>query len=106
MRNIKDLFQDKKRSEEEVVSITPDEKSIFFLFRKVFGELYGVKGNENITPVQVQGKKLFLKPRTSLWANEALLQRQLLIGKINTTLGEEYLEDIIITQRSEESFRS
>lgn len=106
MRNIKDLFQEKKNIQQRTTRGIPDEKTIFFLFQKVFSEWYGVKGQENISPVQVKDGKLFLKPKTSLWANEVLLQKNTLIEKINTLLGEGYLQDIVITQRSEESFKN
>ena len=106
MRNIKDLFQEKGKQQTTLTRNTVDDKSVLFLFRKIFGELYGVKGQENIIPVQIQNKKLFLKPRTSLWANEVLLEKDMLIKKLNEALEQEYIEDIIITQKSEESFKS
>lgn len=107
MRNLKDIFEDKKIQQNKSVHQQQfDEKTIFFVFKKVFRELYGIKGEENIEPVQVFQQKLFLKPRTSLWANEVLLQKRTILQKINEVLQDEYLVDIIITQRSEESFRS
>ncbi len=107
MRTIGDFFQQKKQLQSKSKPNTQlDEQTVFFVFKKIFKELYGLKGEENIEPLKVAGRILYLKPRTSLWANEILLQKQDLIRRTNDTLEQEYIIDIILTQRSSESFKS
>lgn len=107
MRTIGDLFKNKEGATKKNHK-TPllDEQTVFYVFKKVFKELYGSRGEENIEPLRVVDKKLYLRPRTSLWANEILLQKKSLIQKVNEMLEQEYLEEIILTQRSQESFKS
>ena len=106
MRNIGDFFQEKKKLVTKKTELLLDEKTIFFVFKKVFRELYGSKGEENIETLRVYEKKLYIKPRTSLWANEIVLQKEKLIQKTNQTLEGEYLSDIILTQRSFENSKN
>ncbi len=103
MRNIKDLFQEKKKLVAKKIEPTLDEKTIFFVFKRVFRELYGPKGEESVEPLRVYEKKLYIKPKTSLWANEILLHKEKLVQKTNQTLEGEYLSDITLTQRSFEN---
>jgi chromosome condensin MukBEF MukE localization factor len=105
MRNIGDLFKEKKKLalKKEVVL---DDKTIFFVFKKAFKELYGSLGEENIETVRVYERKLYIKPKSSLWANEVLLQKDRLVQKTNEILEGEYLVDIVLTQRSFEGFKS
>jgi hypothetical protein len=100
MRNIGDLFQDKRKLVVKKSEPLLDEKTIFFVFKKVFREMYGPKGEESVETLRVYEKKLYLKPRTSLWANEIVLHKERLIQETNKILEGEYLEEIILTQRS------
>lgn len=106
MRNIGDLFQEKEKLIAKKMDPSLDEKTIFFVFKKAFRELYGPKGEENVETLRVYEKKLYIKPKTSLWANEILLHKDKLVQKTNETLEGEYLSDIILTQRSFENIRN
>jgi Dna[CI] antecedent, DciA len=106
MRNIGDLFQEKKKLVAKKTEPSLDEKTIFFVFKRAFRELYGPKGEESVEPLRVYEKKLYIKPKTSLWANEILLHKEKLVQKTNETLEGEYLSDIILTQRSFENLKN
>ena len=91
MKNIKDLLP--KR---QVVAKVPvlDEKTIFYIAKKVLVEEYGLRGGENIIPSLYQEKKLFLSSRSSLWGNEVWLEKERLRDKMNTWLGTEGILEI------------
>lgn len=95
MRTLKDLLPKKHLS----VAKEVDEKTVFHIAKRVVEQEYGVRGVENITPVFYKEKKLFLAPRSSLWASEILLQRVHLTKCINATLGTEAVIEIKITRQ-------
>ena len=70
MRTLKELLPKKHRLAPKEI----DEKTIFHIARKAI--VRGIRGarRENIIPVLYKEKKLFLAPRSSLWASEILLQ--------------------------------
>lgn len=98
MRNLKDILSEKKAQKSTGAA---DEKTIFFIFKKVAVELYGTRGLESIIPVFYKEKKLYIQPRSSLWANEVLLEKKKLIQKMNELLEGEVITDIRLTQRSQ-----
>jgi len=98
MRTLKELLPRKKLSSHERKGGLLDEKTVFYIARKVLLEEYGVRGGENIVPVRYQGKKLFLSSRSSLWGNEIWLEREYLKEKINNLLGQEGVEEVKVTR--------
>lgn len=97
MRTLKELLP-KKRTLTEGESIVLDEKTLFYICKKVLVEEYGVRGGENIIPVFYKEKHLFLAPKSSLWGNEVWLQRESLKRKINALAGTEAIVEIKIAQ--------
>lgn len=95
MRTLKDLLPKKRLSIPKEI----DEKTIFHIAKRVVTEEYGARGGENIIPVFYKEKKLFLSPRSSLWASEILLQRTRLCARINDILGTEAVKEIKITRQ-------
>jgi hypothetical protein len=71
-----------------------DEKSLFFLFRRVIREEYGTKGEQSLAPRLFKNNKLFLEAKSSNWANEIWTNRQEVIKKINKEIGKEELREI------------
>ncbi len=95
MRTLKELLPKKSRSGGGDI----DEKTIFHIAKRVVVEEYGVRGGENIVPVFYKEKKLFLSPRSSLWASEILLQRRHLCQRINEVLGREEVQEIKVSRQ-------
>jgi len=95
MRSLKDLLPQKQK----ISSFEIDEKTLFHIAKKILIEEYGIRGGENIIPSFYKEKKLFLSPRSSLWANEVYLMREHLIQKINKMSGSEVIKEIKITQQ-------
>jgi len=96
MRNLKDLLPKKRYAPEgkgqhqEIL----DEKTVFYIAKKVLVEEYGIRGSENIIPAFYKEKKLFLSARSSLWGNEIWLERDRLREKMNALLGSEAISEI------------
>jgi predicted nucleic acid-binding Zn ribbon protein len=95
MRTLKELLPKKHLSATKEI----DEKTIFHIAKRIVIEEYGVRGGENIIPTFYKEKKLFLAPRSSLWASEILLQREHLCKRINSTLGTEAVKEIKIARQ-------
>jgi hypothetical protein len=91
MRNIRDLLPKRQHIKAPVLL---DEKTIFYIAKKVLVEEYGIRGGENIIPSLYQDKKLFLSSRSSLWGNEVWLEKERLRDKMNTWLGTEGILEI------------
>jgi hypothetical protein len=96
MRTLKELLPTNKRNPHFSMGLggNIDEKTIFFIAKKVLVAEYGIKGGENIIPTLYKEKKLFLTSRSSLWGNEIWLERQSLKEKMNTLLGKEEIVEI------------
>jgi hypothetical protein len=96
MRTLKDLLPKNKKngrfSSERVMHL--DEKTVFFIAKKVLVTAYGVRGGENIVPALYKDKKLFLSSRSSLWGNEVWLERERLKEEMNSLLGCEAIAEI------------
>lgn len=95
MRTLKDLLpKSKKNPHPTGLAENLDEKTIFFIAKKVLVMEYGVRGGENIIPTLYKDKKLFLSSRSSLWGNEIWLERKSLREKMNILLGGEAIVEI------------
>lgn len=95
LKNLIDLLPKKYLSDQKEL----DEKTVFHVAKRIVIEEYGLQGAENITPVFYRGKKLFLNPTSSLWANEVFLQRDYLRTRINTLLGSEAIVEIKLSRQ-------
>lgn len=101
MRTLKDLLPTKHRiarKKSKVFSI--DEKTVFYVVRKIIQEEYGLRGGENIIPTLYKDKIIFLSSISSLWGNEIWIERERLRGKINLLLGDEVIREIKIARGS------
>lgn len=95
MRTLKDLLPQKRVAQK--VSI--DDKTVFYLCKRVLVEEYGIRGGENIIPVLYKDGKLFLSPRSSLWASEITLQKTHLCKRINALLGSDEVCEVKLARQ-------
>lgn len=96
MRTLKDLLPKKRLIPSEKKKGPLDEKTVFYIAKKVLVEEYGIRGGENIIPTLFHEGKLHLSARSSLWGNEIWLEKERLRGKMNALLGGEALREIKI----------
>ena len=92
MKKISHLLNQKRSAGTALI----DDKSIFFLFKKIVREEYGAKGGQSFIPQLFKNKKLFLKAKSSNWANEIWVNRQEIVKKINSEIGKDELQDIVV----------
>jgi len=90
MRDLKQLLKNKK-----VGGRAPlDEKSVRYVFQTVIREEYGRQGLENMKFLSYSDSMIFVKIKTSAWANEIWLKREDLVKLINMQLGVDEIRDI------------
>lgn len=99
MKTIKKLLSQKQKLFSSSKEKEIDEKTIFHIAKCVIIEEYGKRGGENVIPVLYKDKKLFLAPRSSLWASEMMLERAYLCKQINKMIGAEVIKEIKISRR-------
>ena len=71
-----------------------DDKTVFFVFRKVIEEEFGLIGKQKFIPDYFGKKILFIKVESSVWAAEIWTNKQEIISKINQEIGEIVVCDI------------
>lgn len=95
MRALRDLLPKKHPPSPKEV----DEKTVFHVAKRAIVEEYGVRGGENIIPALYKDNKLFLAPRSSLWASEISLQHKRLSRRINDVLGADVVKEIKVARQ-------
>lgn len=96
MKTLKDLLPRKIAAS---VSGEADEKTVFYICKRVLVEEFGVRGGENVIPSFYREKKLFLSPRSSLWSSEIWLSRGHIRKRINEMLGCEAVVEVKVAQQ-------
>ena len=96
MRSMRELLTRVGGENKGAPDVGVDDKTIFFLFGKVVEEQYGVRGKKVVKPVRFEGDTLIVQVASPLWANELLIQKQVLCGRVNTLLGKEVLTEIFV----------
>lgn len=99
MKTIRKLLSQKQKTLSSSKEQEIDEKTIFHIAKRVIAEEYGKRGGENIIPTFYKDKKLFLSPKSSLWASEIMLERAGLCERINKMIGAEVVKEIKISRR-------
>jgi hypothetical protein len=92
MRKLSDLIKFNKSPKKTAL----DEKSLFYFFNKIIEREYGSKGLFNLKPDFLKNKKIFVKAKSSVWANELWLNRGEIIEKINQEIGSKEVDEISI----------
>ena len=90
MKTLKSLLEKKAKR----ISPVLDDKTIFFMFKKVLEEEFGRVGAAKFTPDFFKNKTIFVKSESSLWASELFLNKNKIIKGINKELGEETVKYI------------
>lgn len=75
-----------------------DGKTVFYIFSKVIQEEFGKRGAANLQPDFYKNGKIFVKTKSSNWANELWLNRGKIIREINKELGLEEVKEIKLSK--------
>jgi hypothetical protein len=90
MQAIKKIINRKKIQQKTVL----DDKTVFYVFRKVIKEEFGNLGENKFIPNYFSNQKLFIKVESSAWASELWLNKEKIIRKINSLIGEKAVSEI------------
>lgn len=83
MRSLKDFIGKRNNS----VQATPiDDKTVFFLFRKIIREEYGTRGSAELEPVAFSDGVLSIKANNPLYSSELWVRREMIRERMNTAL--------------------
>lgn len=94
MKSLKNLLTKKFQGKNVPKKMVLDDKTVFFVFRKVVREEFGNLGVENFVPDYFDGHKIFIKCHSSNWASELWTNKSKIVRKINRELGEDIIEEI------------
>ncbi|MFZ2188487.1 MAG: DciA family protein [Candidatus Moraniibacteriota bacterium] len=90
MRALGDILNRMKKRRVQVL----DDKTIFFVFKKVIEEEFGAIGRQKFNPEYFANKILFIRADNSIWSAELWTNKARIIKKINEELGEDGVENI------------
>ena len=92
MQSLK-TFLDKKNIKRKIVL---DDKTVFYLFKKIIKEEFGNIGLEKLIPDYFANSTLHIKSQSSAWSSELELQKAKIMRKINKEIGSEQIRNIKI----------
>jgi predicted nucleic acid-binding Zn ribbon protein len=84
------------RAERQQQPKTPvlDDRTVFYLFKKLVAQEYGSRGEHNIEARFYKNKKLFVAAKSSLWMSELQLNRQHFVDALNREFGTDAVREI------------
>lgn len=90
LKLLKDYLE--KRNVQQAQNL--DDKTIFYVFRKVIKEEFGNVGAAKLVPDFYKHKTIFVKSESSAWASELWLNKDRVVRQMNKELGEGSVEKI------------
>lgn len=92
MKKIGQYLKNKNLTKQAVL----DEKTVFYIFKKIIQSEYGNKGVEKVKPDFYKNGKLFISSDSSSWANEMWLGREEIKNKINQELKTKEIKEVTV----------
>lgn len=96
MKSLKNLLTKKFPAKNKISKMVLDDKTVFFVFKKVIQEEFGNLGVENFRPNYYKNGIVFIKCQSSNWASELWLNKNKIVRRINKELGENIIKEIKI----------
>lgn len=90
MKALGDILSGRKIQKKQIL----DDKTVFFVFKKVIEVEFGQIGKQKFTPDYFAKRILFVKAQNSAWSAELWTNKARIMKKINEELGEEGVENI------------
>ncbi|MCX6761700.1 MAG: DciA family protein [Candidatus Moranbacteria bacterium] len=90
MKALSDILSGRRLQKKQIL----DDKTVFFVFKKVIEAEFGQIGKTKFTPDYFAKRILFVKAQNSAWSAELWTNKARIIKKINEELGEEGVENI------------
>jgi hypothetical protein len=96
MESLKKLLIKKTSTNKVQKNTCLDDKTVFFIFKKIIQEEFGTLGLEKFTPDYFSNQTLFIKSNSSAWSSELLMGKKRIMRKINQEVGSEAVTEIKI----------
>lgn len=96
MKSLGSLLQKKFSKKNKEKKLELDEKTAFFIFRKVIQKEFGSLGSEKFSPEHFAKKTIFIKSSSPAWSAELWMNKEKVILGINQELGADLIEKIKI----------
>ncbi len=90
MKLLKDYLE--KKNIRQVQNL--DDKTVFYVFKKIIKEEFGNVGVEKLIPDFYKNRTIFVKSDSSAWASELWLNKNRVVRQMNKELGEGSIEKI------------
>lgn len=71
-----------------------DDKTVFFMFRKVIKEEYGARGVAELEPIAFLEGVLSVKSHNPLYSGELWIHREQIITRMNSALEQEAIQEL------------
>ncbi|MFZ1654463.1 MAG: hypothetical protein WBO92_04995 [Candidatus Moraniibacteriota bacterium] len=71
-----------------------DDKTVFFLFRKIIQEEYGTRGVAELEPVAFSEGILSVKSNNPLYSSELWIRRETILGRMNAALEQDVIQEL------------
>lgn len=91
MRSLNEFIR-KRSSTSQVTPV--DDKTVFFLFRKIVREEYGLRGGLELEPVEFREGVLSVKANNPLYASELWMRKEALLSHMNQSLEQEVVKEL------------
>ena len=92
MRSLKEFIGKRGEGSSKVTPL--DDKTIFFLFRKIIREEYGLRGESELEPVIFSEGVLSVKANNPLYSNELWIRREAILARMNKALEQEVVSEL------------
>lgn len=91
MRSLGDFIERRTNSTRAVLL---DDKTVFFIFRKMIREEYGIRGVAELEPVTFVDGVLSIKANNPLYSSELWVRRETIRERVNTALEQEAVQEL------------
>lgn len=91
MRSLREFIGDRNGTPQG----TPlDDKTVFFIFRKIIREEYGLRGESELEPVAFGEGILSVRANNPLYSSELWIRRESILGRMNSSLEQEAVKEL------------
>ncbi|MFZ1626554.1 MAG: DciA family protein [Candidatus Moraniibacteriota bacterium] len=91
MRSLKEFIGERGGEPKETLL---DDKTVFFIFRKIIREEYGLRGSLELEPTAFGDGVLSVKANNPLYSNELWIHRVSILERVNTALEKEAVTEL------------
>ncbi|PIR73656.1 MAG: hypothetical protein COU40_01405 [Candidatus Moranbacteria bacterium CG10_big_fil_rev_8_21_14_0_10_35_21] len=96
METLKKILAKKREKMKKPTVMEIDDKTVFFIFKRVINEKFGAYGEEKIQPKHFTNGTIFIEAKSSNLASELWLVKEKIIKEVNNKLGIKKIKEIKI----------